>query len=392
MPDAPSATAAEATVTRRRQPSTGAASEPAPSAAPRRAATGARHRDERATDAPQATAAGSRPRPLARRIARERGIELAAVARHRPRRADRRRGRRARRRPRRRRPRRGAGAGRDRRGRVDPAHEHPQDDRAPADRGLEVPVFELTVSADMTRANALIERSRELDPDVRVTVTDLLVKVCAQALARHPDVNVQFTDEALLRFPTRERRHRRRGAAGARRPGDPLGRAALARRDRRAPRRRRRPRARAQARSRPTSRRARSRSRTSACSASSSSSRCSTRRRRRSSRSAPPRTGPSSRDGEVVVRPMMTVTLTVDHRAVDGAPAAEFLRTVKALPRGSRARALSDVVIRNGGHLDVPFMRSMLDPRLQLARRTSSTPTSRSRRTSTAGAARATRR
>ena len=27
-------------------------------------------------------------------------------------------------------------------------------------------------------------------------------KVCAQALARHPDVNVQFTDEALLRFPT----------------------------------------------------------------------------------------------------------------------------------------------------------------------------------------------
>ena len=26
---------------------------------------------------------------------------------------------------------------------------------------------------------------------------------------------------------------------------------------------------------------------------------------------------------------MMTLTLTVDHRAVDGAPAAEFLRTVK---------------------------------------------------------------
>ena len=27
---------------------------------------------------------------------------------------------------------------------------------------------------------------------------------------------------------------------------------------------------------------------------------------------------------------MMTVTPTVDHRAVDGAPAADFLRTVKA--------------------------------------------------------------
>jgi pyruvate dehydrogenase E2 component (dihydrolipoamide acetyltransferase) len=35
-------------------------------------------------------------------------------------------------------------------------------------------------------------------------------------------------------------------------------------------------------------------------------------------------------DGEVVVRPMMTLTLTVDHRAVDGAPAADFLRMLKA--------------------------------------------------------------
>ena len=40
---------------------------------------------------------------------------------------------------------------------------------------------------------------------------------------------------------------------------------------------------------------------------------------------------PVALNGEVVVRPMMTVTLTVDHRAVDGAPAAEFLGSVKAL-------------------------------------------------------------
>jgi pyruvate dehydrogenase E2 component (dihydrolipoamide acetyltransferase) len=38
---------------------------------------------------------------------------------------------------------------------------------------------------------------------------------------------------------------------------------------------------------------------------------------------------PTVRDGEIVARPMMTMTLTVDHRAVDGAEAAEFLRTVK---------------------------------------------------------------
>jgi pyruvate dehydrogenase E2 component (dihydrolipoamide acetyltransferase) len=35
--------------------------------------------------------------------------------------------------------------------------------------------------------------------------------------------------------------------------------------------------------------------------------------------------------GEVVVRPTMTLSATFDHRAVDGAPAAGFLQTVKEL-------------------------------------------------------------
>ncbi len=39
--------------------------------------------------------------------------------------------------------------------------------------------------------------------------------------------------------------------------------------------------------------------------------------------------------------PMMTMTLTVDHRAVDGGPAAEFLPTREDVPRGSCACALS---------------------------------------------------
>src|SRR5262249_49767620 len=34
--------------------------------------------------------------------------------------------------------------------------------------------------------------------------------------------------------------------------------------------------------------------------------------------------------GELVARPVMTATLTCDHRAVDGAPAAEFLEDLKA--------------------------------------------------------------
>ena len=39
---------------------------------------------------------------------------------------------------------------------------------------------------------------------------------------------------------------------------------------------------------------------------------------------------PVARDGVVVVRPMMTVTLTCDHRTVDGADGARFLEDVKA--------------------------------------------------------------
>jgi pyruvate dehydrogenase E2 component (dihydrolipoyllysine-residue acetyltransferase) len=38
---------------------------------------------------------------------------------------------------------------------------------------------------------------------------------------------------------------------------------------------------------------------------------------------------PLARAGEVVVRPMLTLTLTCDHRTIDGATAADFLRTVK---------------------------------------------------------------
>jgi pyruvate dehydrogenase E2 component (dihydrolipoamide acetyltransferase) len=65
-----------------------------------------------------------------------------------------------------------------------------------------VPAFQLTVDVDMTRAQELVGKQRDLNPDVRITVTDVLTKVCAQALARHRDMNVQFTDDALLVFPT----------------------------------------------------------------------------------------------------------------------------------------------------------------------------------------------
>ena len=192
----------------------------------------------------------------------------------------------------------------------------------------ETPVFQLTVSADMTRANELVAAARELNPDARVTVTDLLAKVCAHALMRHRDVNVQYAEDALLRFPTANV-----GIAVAAPQGlvvpvvrsvERLTLAELARCTGRS----RRPRARQQVGGAGSGRRhlhdlqprhVRHRA---------------VRRGAQSAAGGDPRRRgnletPVVRDGAVEVRPMLSMTLTVDHRAVDGAAGADFLRTVK---------------------------------------------------------------
>jgi pyruvate dehydrogenase E2 component (dihydrolipoamide acetyltransferase) len=66
----------------------------------------------------------------------------------------------------------------------------------------QIPVFQLQTSADMSRANALVAKLRERDPNVRVTVTDVLTKVSAQALMRHREVNAEFTEDAILLHPS----------------------------------------------------------------------------------------------------------------------------------------------------------------------------------------------
>jgi len=192
----------------------------------------------------------------------------------------------------------------------------------------EAPVFQLTVTADMTRANELVARARELNPDVRITVTDLLAKVCAQALMRHRNVNVQYSEDALLRFPTANvgiavaapqglvvpvirsvERLALAEVAAAR--GEIVGRA----RD----------------------------------------NKLTTHDLEDGTFTIsnlgmfgieqfvavlnPPQAAilavgatvdtPVARDGAVEIRPVLTLTLTVDHRAVDGAEGADFLRTVK---------------------------------------------------------------
>jgi len=146
----------------------------------------------------QATAAGGRVKasPLARRIARERGIDLAAL--------------------------RGTGPeGRIVAEDVERAEAAPVAAPAPVAVGeverreltstrktiarrlteaWQIPVFQLQASADMTRVNGLVARVRE--EGTKATVTDVLIKVCATALLRHREVNAQWTDDAILVFPT----------------------------------------------------------------------------------------------------------------------------------------------------------------------------------------------
>ncbi len=181
----------------------------------------------------------------------------------------------------------------------------------------------------MRHANELVARSRELDPDVRVTVTDLLAKVCARALMRHPELNTQFTEEALLRFPSANI-----GIAVAAPQGlvvpviasvERLSLVEVATR-----------RAELVARAREA--------RLSQADLEAGTFTISNLGmygvEQFTAVLNPPQAAilavgateerPVARGGEVVVAPMMTLTLTVDHRAVDGGPAAEFLQTVKA--------------------------------------------------------------
>jgi pyruvate dehydrogenase E2 component (dihydrolipoamide acetyltransferase) len=66
----------------------------------------------------------------------------------------------------------------------------------------QIPVFQLQVSADMTRVNGLLERLRQDESVPKTTVTDVLTKVCAAALMLHREVNAQFTEEAIVLYPT----------------------------------------------------------------------------------------------------------------------------------------------------------------------------------------------
>jgi pyruvate dehydrogenase E2 component (dihydrolipoamide acetyltransferase) len=193
----------------------------------------------------------------------------------------------------------------------------------------QIPVFQLQASVDMSRVNALLSRLRETEGP-RPTVTDVLTRVCATALLRHREVNAQWTDDAILLFPTANV-----GIAVATPQGlvVPVIRAAerlrlaeiaAARAD--------------------LVKRARDGKLQRADLEEGTFTISNLGMYRVEQFTAvlnPPQAaivavGAAEEkavaiDGQVVVRPTMMLTATFDHRAVDGAPAAEFLQTVKEL-------------------------------------------------------------
>jgi pyruvate dehydrogenase E2 component (dihydrolipoamide acetyltransferase) len=192
----------------------------------------------------------------------------------------------------------------------------------------QIPVFQLQASADMSRANALVAKLRERSPDVRITVTDVLTKVAAQALMRHREVNAEFTDDAILLHPSANI-----GIAVAAPQGlvVPVIRAAerlslaeiaAARAD-------------IVGRARDTKLRADDlEGGTFTISNLGMYAVESFTAVLNPPQAAIVAVGATEervvpRDGELVVRPMLTLTATFDHRAVDGAPAAAFLQTLK---------------------------------------------------------------
>ena len=64
------------------------------------------------------------------------------------------------------------------------------------------PAFQISMSADMTRAQELRARLVERHPDERPTVTDVLAKICAAALMRHRDVNALYAGDAIELHPS----------------------------------------------------------------------------------------------------------------------------------------------------------------------------------------------
>ena len=60
-----------------------------------------------------------------------------------------------------------------------------------------VPHFFLTTEIEMDRAAEMRKAINELDPELKISLNDIIIKVAAAALMQHPQVNASFQDKAV---------------------------------------------------------------------------------------------------------------------------------------------------------------------------------------------------
>ena len=63
-----------------------------------------------------------------------------------------------------------------------------------------VPHFFLTIEVDMRRAMELRQSANNLNPELKLTYNDIVVKACAAALRAHPEVNASFMGESTRTY------------------------------------------------------------------------------------------------------------------------------------------------------------------------------------------------
>jgi pyruvate dehydrogenase E2 component (dihydrolipoamide acetyltransferase) len=60
-----------------------------------------------------------------------------------------------------------------------------------------IPHFFLTTEIEMDRAAEMRQNIKELDPELKISVNDIIIKVAAAALIAHPQVNASFQDKTV---------------------------------------------------------------------------------------------------------------------------------------------------------------------------------------------------
>jgi pyruvate dehydrogenase E2 component (dihydrolipoamide acetyltransferase) len=60
-----------------------------------------------------------------------------------------------------------------------------------------IPHFFLTTEIEMDRASEMRAGIKELEPDLKISINDIIIKVAAAALLQHPQVNASFQEKAI---------------------------------------------------------------------------------------------------------------------------------------------------------------------------------------------------